>query len=182
MKQVRYIKAHFKDDDDLLKGIRSLKKDGIEILDVLTPFPVHGLDKILGYRRSRIARVGFIGGAIGCACGLWFQVWVFTKDYPLNIGGKPFLALPSFIPVTFELTVLFAAFAMVFAFLIRSKIGPGAKPFIHDEKITDDRFVVLVGCDGDRSGENVSAISSKLSKVGALDITTKKDVELSKNY
>jgi len=182
MEQVRYIKAYFQDDDDLVNGLKSLKKDGIEILDVLTPFPVHGLDKLLGYRRSWIARVGFIGGAIGALSGFAFQSWVFTKDYPLNIGGKPMLSVPSFVPITFEMAVLFAAFAMVFAFLFRSKIGPGADPIIHDEKITDDRFVVLVGCKGDNSKTNISKISDKLSAAGAEGITAKKDVELSKNY
>lgn len=182
MAEFKYIKAYFSDDDDLMTGLRSLKKDGIEILDVLCPFPVHGLDKLLGYRRSFIARVGFIGGAIGALSGFAFQTWVFTKDYPLNIGGKPFLSVPSFIPITFEMTVLFAAFAMVFAFLFRSKLGPGATPIIHDEKITDDRFVVLIGCNGDCSEANISKISAKLSKAGAEGIIAKADVELSKNY
>jgi len=182
MEQVKYIKAYFLDDEELVTGLKSLKKDGIEILDVLTPFPIHGLDKLLGYRRSWISRVGFIGGAIGGLSGFAFQAWVCTKDYPLNIGGKPFLAVPSFVPITFEMTVLFAAFAMVFAFLIRSKIGPGAEPFIHDEKITDDRFVVLLGCNGDTSDKNIDKIKSKLNAVGAEGITAKKDVELSKNY
>lgn len=182
MAQAKYIKAHYTDDDDLLKGIKSLKKEGVNILDVLTPFPVHGLDKALGYRRSWIARVGFIGGAIGAITGFLFQAWVFTKAYPMNIGGKPFFAVPSFIPVTFELTVLFAALAMVFAFLFRSKLGPGADPIIHDERITDDRFVILVGLGGDASETNVSKLSKALSSAGAEGVTVKDDVELSKNY
>jgi hypothetical protein len=184
MAQAKYIKAYYLNDDQLKKGLKSLKEKGIEILDVLTPFPVHGLDKVLGYRRSWIARVGFIGGAIGALSGFLFQTWVFTKAYPLNFGGKPFFSSPSFIPVTFECTVLFAAFAMVFAFLIRSKLGPGAMPIIHDEKITDDRFLVLVGLgkDKDASENNISAISQSLSASGAEGITVKDDVELSKNY
>lgn len=182
MAQAKYIKAYYLDDDQLLKGIKNLKNKGIEILDVLTPFPVHGLDKLLGYRRSWIARVGFVGGAIGAASGFLFQTWVFTRAYPLNIGGKPFLAAPSFIPVTFECTVLFAAFAMVFAFLFRSKLGLGAKPVIHDEKVTDDRFLVLVGMGDDASEKNVSNISKSLKDSGAEGITIKDDIEITKNY
>ncbi len=182
MAQAKYIKAYYLDDDQLLKGLKNLKKKGIQILDVLTPFPVHGLDKVLGYRRSWIARVGFIGGAIGAASGFLFQAWVFTSAYPLNIGGKPFLSTPSFIPVTFECTVLFAAFAMVFAFLFRSKLGPGAKPIIHDEKSTDDRFLVLIGLGNDASKENISAISESLTEAGAEGITVKDDATVSKNY
>jgi len=182
MPQPKYIKAYYDDDDRLVGSLKILKDKGLEILDVLTPFPVHGLDKLLGYRRSWIARVGFIGGTIGAACGFGFQAWVFVKDYPLNFGGKPFFAVPSFIPVTFEMTILFAAFAMVFAYLIRSKIGPGAKTIIHDEKITDNRFVVLIGFKGDSSDKNVQDVKSFLSETGAQGITVKTDVELSKNY
>ena len=182
MAQAKYIKAYYTDDDQLLTGLKNLKKKGIEILDVLTPFPVHGLDKVLGYRRSWIARVGFIGGVIGAASGFLFQAWVFTRAYPLNIGGKPFFAAPSFIPVTFECTVLFAAFAMVFAFLFRSKLGPGSNPVIHDENITDDRFLVLVGMGDDASEKTVSEISKSLKESGAEGITVKDDVELTKNF
>lgn len=182
MTQAKYIKAYYLEDDQLMKGLKDLRKKGIEILDVLTPFPVHGIDKVLGYRRSWISRVGFIGGAIGAASGFFFQTWVFTKDYPLNIGGKPFFAVPSFIPVTFECTVLFAAFAMVFAFLIRSKLGPGSNPEIHDEKITDDRFLVLVGMGGDHSDKHIATISKSLKESGAEGITVKDDVEITKNF
>lgn len=182
MAQAKYIKAYYTDDDQLIHGLKNLKKQGVKILDVLTPFPVHGLDKVLGYRRSWIARVGFIGGAIGAASGFLFQAWVFTRAYPLNIGGKPFLAVPSFIPVTFECTVLFAAFAMVFAFLFRSKLGPGADPIIHDEKITDDRFLVLVGAGDDTSGKNATDISKSLKESGAKGITVKDDVDITQNY
>lgn len=139
-----YISAFYRDEKDLKEGIIKLKAQGFEIYDVQTPFPVHGLDKILGLRRSWIPRVGFIAGAIGAASGFYFQTWIFTRDYPVQIGGKPYFAVPSFIPVTFELTVLFAAFAMFFAFLFRSKLGLGAKNKIYDEGITDNRFVVII--------------------------------------
>ena len=182
MAQAKYIMAYYLDDDELLKGLKNLKKKGIEILDVLTPFPVHGLDKVLGYRRSWIARVGFIGGAIGAASGFLFQAWVFTRAYPLNIGGKPFLATPSFIPVTFECAILFAAFAMVFAFLFRSKLGPGSNPIIHDEKVSDDRFLVLVGTGDDASENTVADISNSLKECGAEGITVKDDNKITKNF
>ena len=142
-KEPKYLSAFYTDEQDLLTGIKHLKQNNVKFLDVLTPFPVHGLDKVLGFRRSWIPRVGFIGGAIGAFCGFIFQTWVFTRAYPLNIGGKPYFSVPSFIPITFECTVLFAAFAMVFAFLFRSKLGLGANNKIYDLKITDDRFVIV---------------------------------------
>jgi len=162
-----YITAYYNDEDELLKAVRQLKEKGLEILDVLTPFPVHGLDKVLGMRRSRLTRVAFWGGAVGAAVGFFFQAWVFTEGYPLNFGGKPFFAVPSFMPVTFELAVLFAAFSMVFAFLIYFKLGPGAKTVIHDERITDDRFLVVVGiC---KEG-NQQEIEQALKETGAEGI------------
>jgi len=182
METPKYIKASYSDEEDLLRAIKVLKEKKIEIYDVLSPFPVHGLDKILGYRRSRIARVGFIGGAIGAFTGFVFQTWVFTEGYPLNIGGKPYLSAPSFIPVTFELAILFAAFSMVFAFLIRSRLGPGAKPVIHDERITDDRIVLLTGFAGNNSQENIKSIKDTLSQTGAEEITLKSDSNIKQNY
>ena len=168
-----YITAYYLDEEDLLKGIRQIKAKGLQIIDVLTPFPVHGIDKALDMRRSGLARVAFIGGAVGAVMGFGFQAWVFTIDYPMNIGGKPFLSVPSFMPVTFEMTVLFAAFSMVIAFLVSNKLGPGAKPVIHDERSTDDRFLVIVKVDDNNPAESIRQIKIALAEAGAEGITLK---------
>ena len=165
--------AYYLDEEDLLKGIGQLKTKGLQIIDVLTPFPVHGLDKMLDIRRSRLTRVAFWAGAIGAVTGFGFQTWIFTSAYPLNFGGKPFFAVPSFIPVTFEVTVLFAAFAMVIAFLVTSKLGPGAKPTLHDERSTDDRFLVVVKVDHNSPEEHIREIETALAEAGAKGITLK---------
>lgn len=165
-----YITAYYTDDDDLLKGIRQLREKGVEIIDVMTPFPVHGLDKAIGLRRSRLSRVAFVGGAVGALIGFFFQAWVFTKAYPLNFGGKPYLSVPSFMPVTFEMAVLFAAFSIVFAYLIYFKLKPGEKPVIHDERSTDDHFLVVVKAG--EAGESVR-IESALTEAGAQGIKLK---------
>jgi len=143
----RYISAYFTDEENLLSATKILKEKNIPILDVLTPFPVHGLDQVLELKDSKLPTVGFIAGAIGTLFAFGFQTWTFVVDYPLFIGGKPHFSIPAFIPITFEVTVLFAAFAMVFAFLFRSKLGLGAKNKIHDERITDDRFLIIIGAD-----------------------------------
>lgn len=166
----QYITAYYLDDDDLMKSVKHIREKGLAINDVLTPFPVHGLDKVLGYRRSLLPQVGFIGGAIGALSGFFFQLWVFTKGYPLNFGGKPFASIPSFIPVTFECTVLFAAFAMFFAFLIRSGLGLGAQVKIHDEKVTDDHFLVIIPIDENNRQESIDHIQSVLNETGAKEI------------
>ena len=74
--------------------------------DVYTPFPIHGLDRAMGLRETSLHTAGFIYAIIGTTTALSFMTWVFTKDWPLNIGGKPHFALPAWIPITFELTVL----------------------------------------------------------------------------
>lgn len=158
MKQTTFISGYYLDDKDLIEGIKTLQENNVEITDVRTPFPVHGLDKVLKMRRSRLPRAGFIAGTIGLIIGFGFQAWVFTEAWPLNFGGKPFLSVPSFIPVTFELTVLFAAFALVFGFLISSKLGPGADNVIFDEEVTNDRFQILLKANDNNSDELKEAL------------------------
>ncbi|MFA8434504.1 MAG: DUF3341 domain-containing protein [Marinifilaceae bacterium] len=173
----KYISAYFEDEENLLAATRELREKDYPIQDVLTPFPVHGLDHLLGYKRTAIPTVGFISGAIGAILAFGFQAWVFTVDYPLFIGGKPHFAIPSFIPITFELTVLFAAFGMLFAFLIRSKLGPGSKKVIHDERITDDRFVIIIDMDDDE--ERLSEAREILLRQDARNVLLK-EVDLKK--
>lgn len=160
--------GHFTDELDLLRAVEELQDKGISIADVRTPFPVHGLDGLLKFRRSNLPKVAFIGGLIGGSLGLIFQIWVFTKAWPLNIGGKPYLSIPSFIPVTFELTVLFAAFAMGIAFLLRSNLGPGSIPDILDEGVTDDHFQIILSEKNNKISE--TELAEALSATGALDV------------
>ncbi|MBI9056328.1 MAG: DUF3341 domain-containing protein [Labilibaculum sp.] len=167
----RYISAYFEDEQNLLRATKDLRDQELSIQDVLTPFPVHGLDHALGYKRSNLPTVAFVCGAIGLVLAFGFQTWAFTVDYPLFIGGKPHFAIPSFIPITFELTVLFAAFGMATAFFISSKLGPGANNVIHDERITDDRFVIIVDLDED--GNHEATIKSILEKEDAKNIQVK---------
>lgn len=160
--------GHFTDEHDLLHGIKELQKKNIVIDDVRTPFPVHGLDSVLKLRRSHLPKIAFFAGAVGGTLGLLFQIWVFTKGWPLVFGGKPFLSIPSFIPVTFELTVLFAAYTMGIAFLIRSGLGPGAQPDILDELVTDDHFQIILSAKANQQKEE--ELVAALAATGALDV------------
>ncbi len=166
MKSIIY--GYFTDELDLLNAVENLQTRGIKIEDVRTPFPVHGLDTVLKLPRSRLPKVAFIGGVIGGSLGLFFQIWVFTMAWPLVIGGKPFLSLPAFIPVTFELTVLFAAFAMVIVYLVSSNLGPGSLPDILDDEVTNDHFqIILSDKDNRASGED---LFEALTSTGALGV------------
>ncbi|MFA9392538.1 MAG: DUF3341 domain-containing protein [Prolixibacteraceae bacterium] len=160
--------GHFTDEQDLLYGIKELQEKGITIEDVRTPFPVHGLDGVLKLRRSHLPKVAFLAGIVGATVGMGFQIWVFTQAWPLNFGGKPFMSIPSFIPVTFELTVLFAAYTMGIAFLVRSKLGPGQIPDILDELVTDDHFQIILSNKNNTMNEDELAFALKAT--GAMDV------------
>jgi hypothetical protein len=158
----------FNDEVPLLQAVRILRDSKEIITDVLSPFPVHGLDEVLSIKRSRIPVGGFIFGALGAILAFGFQAWVFTVSYPLIIGGKPFFSVPTFIPITFEVTVLFAGLSMVAALLIRSKLKPDIRFKPVDDGITDDRFVILVDTNDDET--TLKRVTSLLSGIQTLEI------------
>lgn len=135
----------FDDADETLAAVRRLRGDGFEVADVHTPFPVHGMDEAMGLRPSRLGMATLVGGLLGGSLKLLFQSWVHVVDWPYNIGGKPDLAFPALVPVTFEITVLFAAFATLGALLVGRRLCPRLRvPSQPHPAVTDDRFVVLV--------------------------------------
>jgi hypothetical protein len=162
--------GYYNDSESLLEGIKKLRREGIEIKDVFTPYPVHHLDKALGYKRSLLPKAGMIAGIIGASAAFLFQTWIFTVDYPVNIGGKPHFAYPSFIPLTFEVGVLLAALGLVFGFLMRSKLGLGAKNKIYDERNTDDRFGVVIDPGKNEDKEKVKAMAEQFKQTGAMEV------------
>jgi len=174
MKNSKYVTGIYWDDKDLLNGVKEIQDKGISIYDVRTPFPVHGLDDVLKLKRSQLPRLGFIAGGIGAIVAFLFQMWVFTESWPINFGGKPYLSVPSFIPVTFELAVLFAAISLVFGFLIKSGIGPGAPTIIFDERTSDDAFLVVIELEDETHGDKITTV---LNEAGAQEI---KNVEPTK--
>jgi len=166
MSDTSYITISFEDEIPLLQAVRKLRENKEIIKDVLSPFPVHGLDEALSMKRTRIPVVGFIFGALGAVLAFGFQAWVFTVSYPLIIGGKPFFSVPTFVPITFEVTVLFSGLSMVAALLIRSRLKPEITFTPLDVRITDDRFVILVDTpDNDASLERVKSILSGIQTV-----------------
>lgn len=169
MENINFISVFFDDEKPLLQAVKKIQESNEKIIDVMTPFPVHGLDKALGMKRTSIPMIGFIFGALGGLLGFIFQAWVFTVDYPLVFGGKPFLSVPSFIPVTFECTILFAALSMVAAFFIKSRLKPEKEFEPLDDRITDDRFVILVNA-GDDEKSTRDNIKSALAGIQSAEI------------
>lgn len=137
----------FDDPSRALAAVRALRADGFEVDDVHTPYAVHGMDEALGLPETRLGLATLAGGLLGAGVAFGFQFWTHAVDWPLVIGGKSPLALPAQIPVSFELTILFAAFATVGTFLARRRLFPRiavTPPSQPGPGVTDDRFVVLV--------------------------------------
>ena len=132
----------YDDETELLEAVKSANEKHLHIHDVLSPFPVHGLDPLLGLSESRLHIAGFIYGAIGALTAFLGMTWIFTSDWPVIFGGKPYWSVPAFIPITFEMTVLFAAVGMTVTFYIINGQGPGvSNPILHD-RISDDKFCI----------------------------------------
>lgn len=162
----------YDDEEILLDAVRSANAKELNILDVFTPFPVHGLDPLLGLSESRLHIGGFIYGAIGTLTAFLGMTWIHASDWPNIFGGKPFWAAASFIPITFEVTVLFASIGMVATFYIINGQGPGImNPIVHP-RITDDKFCIAFDADGATEAE-VSKYKSFLSDTGASEIELK---------
>jgi len=132
----------YDDEQILLEAVKEAKQDHLNILDVYTPFPVHGLDSILGLTESRLHIVGFLFGCIGALTAFLGMSWMFTKDWPMIIGGKPYWSVPAFIPITFELTVLFASIGMVVVFYAVNGLSPRTHTEVLHPRITDDKFAI----------------------------------------
>ena len=159
----------YDDESDLLDAVRAANKEHLEIHDVYSPFPVHGLDPLLGLEESRLHIAGFIYGAIGTLTAFLGMTWIFTKDWPIIFGGKPYWSVPAFIPITFELTVLFAAIGMTVTFYVINGQGPGVDNVVLHDRITDDKFCIAF----DTHHVDPKKAKKFLEGTGASEITTK---------
>jgi hypothetical protein len=139
-----FVVGIFDNEDILLEGVEKIRGNGVKIHEVYSPFPVHGLDEVLGYKRSRLPIAAFMFGMTGTSLALLMQIWMLGYDWPMIIGGKNFASLPPFIPVTFELTVLLAALGMVATFMIVSDMKPYKWPRQFDLRSTDDKHVMAI--------------------------------------
>jgi hypothetical protein len=164
----KFVVASFDDEKVLFPAVKNVRKSGLKIHDVYTPFAVHGLDHAMGLRETSIHTAGFVYAITGTTTALTFMSWVFTKDWPINFGGKPFWSLPAFIPITFELTVLFAAVGMVLTFCYLCQLAPFVKKHHFHPRATDDMFVMVIECN---AKTNVDEVKDKLTGMGALEVT-----------
>ncbi|TAE16140.1 MAG: DUF3341 domain-containing protein [Bacteroidetes bacterium] len=144
MAKKKFIVGCFDTEDTLFPAVKKVRMAGYKLHDIYTPFPVHGLDHAMGLRETSLHTAGFIYGITGTTTALSCISWIFTKDWPLNIGGKPHFALPAWIPIMFELTVLFAAVGMVLTFCYLCQLAPFVKKHHFHARATDDLFVMVI--------------------------------------
>lgn len=165
------------DDDDVLKdGAKKLVAKGIKVADVFSPFPIHGIDPIIGIRNTRLGIMAFIYGLIGTTLATVGMHYFMISDWPMNIGGKPnetYLDnVLAFIPITFEFTVLCAAHGMAITYLLLNKTLPGMPATNPDPRTTDDKFVMEL-----RLSENAkyseSELLAMLNETGVIEIDQK---------
>ena len=159
-------------EEVLLSSVKEIRENNIEITEVYTPFPVHGLDKALGLKETRMAITAFIYGCIGISLAALMIYNIMIIDWAQNIGGKPNFSfyhnMPSFIPIMFECTVLFAAHLMSITYLVRNGLYPGGTSDSPDVRTTDDKFLMVIDVDGD-----TKLVKDLLSKIGATEINEK---------
>ena len=162
----------FDDEEILLSSVKEIRANKIDIKEVYSPFPIHGLDKALGIKETRMAITAFIYGCVGLSLGALMIYNIMIIDWPQNIGGKPnftfYHNLPAFVPVLFECTVMFAAHLMSITYLIRCGLFPGSSEKNPDPRTTDDKFLMEIKVDGD-----ISKVKEILVKTGALEINEK---------
>lgn len=161
----------FDDSDKLLHAVDTLRTKGVKIFDCYTPFPVHHLDHKLGYHRTNLTIGAFICGMLGSLSGFTLAYSMNVVDWPMIIGGKPqdITVFTSFIPVIFELTILFTAFGMVIMFFARSGMIHGIKEDLLDRRQTDDHMLLAIDNAEDQNMSN-SEIQSILTKEGAIEV------------
>jgi hypothetical protein len=153
----------YDDDATLLHGAEKLVAKGVRIKEVFSPFPVHGIDPVIGVRKTRLAICAFIYGLTGMSLALIGMYYFMIQDWPMNIGGKPNFSyldnILAFVPISFEFTVLCAAHGMAITYFIRNKTLPGMPAHNPDPRTTDDMFVIEI-----RTSEN-SMSNTELNKL-----------------
>jgi hypothetical protein len=165
------------DDDEVLKNsAKQLVAKGVKISEVFSPFPIHGIDPIIGIKNTRLGIMAFLYGLTGLTLATVGMRYFMIVDWPMNIGGKPNFSyldnMLAFIPITFEFTVMCAAHGMAITYLLRNKTLPGMPAQNPDPRTTDDKFVMEI-----RLSENTKVTEAELDgmlqEIGYLELDKK---------
>jgi hypothetical protein len=139
--------AEFDNPTDVVEAARATYDAGYRRINAYSPYPIEELSEAIGFHRTRLPIIVLIGGLLGGLIGYGLQYYVAVIDYPINVGGRPLHSWPSFIPITFEMTVLFAAFSAVFGMLALNKLPQPYHPVFNAERFalaSRDRFFLVI--------------------------------------
>src|SRR4249919_4219577 len=163
----KFIVGNFDDEAVLFPAVKKVRKAGYKIHDVYTPMPIHGLDTAMGLRDTSLHTAGFLYAISGTLTAIIGISYALVYDWPLNFGGKPHFALPAWIPIIFELTVLFSAVGMVLTFCYLCQMAPFVKKHHFNLRSTDDLFVMAIEC---TDKTNDAEVQSFLQNAGAKEV------------
>lgn len=166
-KRLSGVVGFWSDDHKIVEAAHKMREAGYKHFDAITPFPVHGMEDAIGIKRSSIPYVTFIAGVMGGSLGLLLEYWTSAVSWALNVGGKPYFSLPAFIPVTFELTILFAALSSVGAMFFLNKL-PQVDPPIIDPDLTCSKFALWIP--DTEPGYSPEKIEVFLKQIGAEEV------------
>ena len=164
------------DDDEVLKNsAKQLVAKGVKISEVFSPFPIHGIDPIIGVKNTRLGIMAFLYGLTGLTLATVGMRFFMIVDWPMNIGGKPNFSylenMLAFVPITFEFTVMCAAHGMAITYLLRNKTLPGMPAQNPDPRTTDDKFVMAINVD--KNKVSAADIKKALKDSGAVEVNVK---------
>lgn len=165
------ILAEFRNPKELLDAARTVQQSGYKKYDAYTPFPIHGLEKAMNLKQSKLGWIVFFHAILGAGGALLLMIWTMGYDYPMNISGKPAVDIPAFIPVTFELTILLSAFGATFGMLYLNGLPKFHNPLFNSdrfEKVTDDSF--FIGIEADDALFEQRKVKQMLEEAGAIHI------------
>ena len=168
MNRNNFLIGVFNDDAVLIDAVTKVREAGIRIHECYTPFPVHGLGDAMGYKRSKLPIAAFLFGMLGTSLALLMQFYMLGIDWPMIIGGKNYTSIPTFFPVTFELTVLLSALGMVGTFMIISDLRPYGKAKVFDLRATDDKHIMAI--DLSKNSIALEEMKSILNDAGAVEV------------
>lgn len=155
------------DEHKVIKAAQKTREAGFVKFDAITPYPVHGMEEACGIKRSWIPYVTFGAGLLGLSLATLMTWYMSAYDWPINIGGKPFFSLPAFIPVMFELTVLFAALSSVGALFYAVGI-PKVDPPVIDPDLTCHKFAIFIP--ENDMGYNSERVEKMFKELGAVEV------------
>lgn len=145
--------AEFDSVDELIEAIKKVRGAGYKKIEAYTPYPIEDVWEELGHHRSWLPLIVLIGGIVGCLAGFFLQYWTTVINYPINVGGRPLNSWVSFIPVTFEMTILFACCAAILGLFALCKLPMPYHPVFNVERFalaSRDRYFLAIGADDPR--------------------------------